>query len=354
MKVALRLALSVVLAILVHALPGLASSLPSVSCPEKVPTTDTDIHTQPSRRQSVPQDLRLIGITTSNTLHNITGLKKYIFPVRDSNIVLTISLGKRLNRISLSSFLEVAEDYVSHQSVAYGPNTVLPLDTFEWDMGEDLEIIAITSHTFVRPMTWLILRDAIKGMQEFLIGLKNYREASCRVYWADASGLFTGHVNLRRRLTVPKTNVARDIPNLTVADETGQAVTTLEVDGDVQLDLRPQRQRLDYRGVRNLLVVTRDWAKQNIERSHEDQTIDHGRFERSLGEGVQISMVQAPSKRLTYGLVLEIVEKLLFWEMFVSRGKAVDFGILENHVLKGVGSITKEQIRGGGGTSTAK
>lgn len=80
---------------------------------------------------------------------------------------------------------------------------------------------------------------------------------------------------------------------------------------------------------------------ENIERSGREMTIMHGGFERSLAEGVKISMVQAPGKRLTYGLVLETVDKLFIWEMFVSRGKAVEFGILEQGALKGVGSIKK-------------
>lgn len=117
------------------------------------------------------------------------------------------------------------------------------------------------------------------------------------------------------------------------------------------MDIRPQRQRLDIRAVRNVLVVAQDWAEENIERAYPGQAINHGGFERTLGEGVGLAMVQVPGKRLTYGLVLEVLKRLLAWEMDVSKwgtipfGKAVEFGILEQGTLKAVGSIKKDRIR---------
>lgn len=93
--------------------------------------------------------------------------------------------------------------------------------------------------------------------------------------------------------------------------------------------------------MRNVLAVTRDWLLENIEGSGRQTSVIHGGFDKSLAEGVQISMIQAPGKSLTYGLALDTVERLMIWEMFIGRGKAVDFGILENGVLKGAGSIKK-------------
>ena len=104
--------------------------------------------------------------------------------------------------------------------------------------------------------------------------------------------------------------------------------------------------------MRNILVVTEAWAAENIERAFPAQRIDYPRIERSLNEGVQITITQAPGKRLTYGLVLETVRRLLAWEMGITQGgakqfgKAVEFGILEQGTLKAAGSIKKERIRG--------
>ncbi|KAI4172956.1 MAG: hypothetical protein LQ343_003243 [Gyalolechia ehrenbergii] len=339
---AFRLALPLLLALSLHAIPRLAFPLSSGAYPEKVPTTDISTHAlSGSKEQTTSTDTPLTSLTTPNAPYNITGPREYIFRVQDSDVVLIIRLGKPVEKGALASFLEVAKDHVEQQAAGYGPNQLLPSGMFEWDLGERLEIDAKTSPALIAPMTWSIFVDAIGGLREFLVGLKSGREAACRVMIGDAFGLFAGYVELRTRVPAPKAHIARDVPILPVVNDPKLIAPPLHIGEDVQIDLRPQRQRLEYQAVRNVLAVTRDWVMENIERSGREMTIMHGGFERSLAEGVKISMVQAPGKRLTYGLVLETVDKLFIWEMFVSRGKAVEFGILEQGALKGVGSIKK-------------
>ncbi|KAL8937230.1 MAG: hypothetical protein Q9211_003787 [Gyalolechia sp. 1 TL-2023] len=343
---ALRPALSLFLTLSLHASPRLAFPLSSATYPEKVPTTDISPHALPrSIEHTTSTDSLLPRVTPPHALSNTIGLKTHIFPVQGSNVVLIISLGNRVTRVALPSLLERAKDHVEKQIARYGPNGVLPSGRFQLDVGERLEIDASTSPALIAPMTWSILRDVIEGLQEFLVGPRN-REASCRVMIGDALGLFTGNVNLRTRVAAPKTPVARDFPTLPVGNDSKLIAPSLHVGEEVQIDLRPQRQRLDYQAVRNVLAITRDWAMENIERLGRASPIEHRGFERSLAEGVRIYMVQAPGKTLTYGLVLDTVERLMFWEMFVSRGKAVEFGILEHGVLKGVGSIKKAFMDG--------
>lgn len=172
----------------------------------------------------------------------------------------------------------------------------------------------------------------------------------------EQTGSTDTHLN---SLSTPNLIVARDIPTLPIGNDSTlwaldfsfhtplymlivfRITPPLPISAEAQIDLRPQRQRLDYQAVRNILAVTRDWLLENIEDNGRQTSIAHGGFVRSLAEGVQISMVQAPTKRLTYGLALDAVERLIIWEMFIGRGKAVDFGVLENGVLKGAGGIKK-------------
>lgn len=117
------------------------------------------------------------------------------------------------------------------------------------------------------------------------------------------------------------------------------------MDENVHIDIRPSWRRLDFYAVRNVLAVTQDWAEANIERTWTGQPIQGGVVERSLGEGVELHMVEALGKRLTYGLVLETVKRLLEWELSVGKGKAVEFGILDHGFLKGAGGIRKDKLR---------
>lgn len=113
----------------------------------------------------------------------------------------------------------------------------------------------------------------------------------------------------------------------------------------MHIDIRPLWQRLDLIAVRNVLVITKDWAEEAIERGRAQWAIEHHGLERTLFEGVEIRMVEAPGKDLTYHLVNETVTRLLAWEMTRGKGRAVEFGILKQAVLKGAGSIRKGKIR---------
>ena len=96
----------------------------------------------------------------------------------------------------------------------------------------------------------------------------------------------------------------------------------------------------------DILVVTKDWALENIESAGPNRPIDHGEVWKTLADGVQIQMSAAPQKRLTYALVMETMDRLLAWELdqYKKRGtaRAIQFGILEHGVVKGTGSIKKD------------
>lgn len=123
------------------------------------------------------------------------------------------------------------------------------------------------------------------------------------------------------------------------------SASSLGIDENVHIDLRPSWRRLDFIAVRNVLVITQDWAEENIERGWAGRYLPYPRIEKTLGEGVELTMVQTPGKHLTYGLVLEAVKRLLEWETTVGKGKAVQFGILDHGIVKGAGSIRKAKIR---------
>lgn len=119
---------------------------------------------------------------------------------------------------------------------------------------------------------------------------------------------------------------------------------------NVHVDIHPYFfSRLDIIAVINILAVTKDWALENIQRVGPNRSIDHGELWKTLAEGVQIKMSAAPRKSLTYGLVVETVDRLLMWELDQHKKKgtarAVEFGILEFGVVKGAGSIRKDKGR---------
>lgn len=219
MQLAFRLVLPLVLAVTLHTIPRLAFPLSSGSSSPNVPTTDIDAYTLPrSTVRTTPSYKHSANVITSEASFNVTGIKKYVFPVQDTNVVLTIHLGKRLDRISLGIFLDVTEDFVTTQVRRTGPDAILPMGMFEWDMGEDLQLFAESSLVLDHQMTWAILMNAIKGLQDFLIGLQNYREASCQVSLVGPARTFVGYLDLRTRLERPKTNVGRDVPTVLVVN----------------------------------------------------------------------------------------------------------------------------------------
>ncbi|KAL8949126.1 MAG: hypothetical protein Q9222_004737 [Ikaeria aurantiellina] len=336
--------LLLVLAIAIHAVPHLARQLSSSSSSSlTAPLSDVKSSLLSTSTSQVP----IVSDTPQSFANNhqaqsqFAGLRKYIYPVPDTNIVLTLKLGERLDRITLASFLAVTKDFVERRIEQYGPDAALPQGLFHWDLGEELEINADSPPELDRPMTWTLLKDAITGLQEFLIGLKNYRAAACRVNFAGPGGAFLGYLDVRRRRQVAHTNAIRDLilPSL---NATSISDSSVGIDTRVQVDIRPQRQRLDIHAVWEVLVVSQDWAQEKIERTHPDQYIDHNYFDRTMGEGVMLTMVAAPGKHLTYGLVLEALGRLMKWEIDERNARAVEFGIVSSGILKGAGSIKKD------------
>ena len=222
MILALRLGLPLVLAISLHAIPRLAFPLSGSACPEEVQITDISTYTGPrSEVHTTSPDTHLSSISTANVQYRVTGLKKHTFRVKDSDVVLSLSLGKPLDRASLIKFLEVAEDHVVGQVAKSGSNTTLPTRTFKWDTGEALAIFAESSLDSPSQMTWSILRDAIRGLQEFSITSTNYCEATCHIYLGNPTGPFAGVINLDSRQITPYKIVPRDSPTSPVANNTG-------------------------------------------------------------------------------------------------------------------------------------
>ncbi|KAI4092428.1 MAG: hypothetical protein LQ344_003494 [Seirophora lacunosa] len=339
MRLALRLLLPLAFAVTLHAIPRGSSS-------ENVPTTDPIPHTlPPSYVKSPVSDTHVARLSTRETRLDVTGLKKYVYRVQDTNVVLTISLGKRMERIELASFLDVTEDFVLKQTVRYGYNALLPMGTFEWSLGEELEVFAESSPALAHQMTWGVLKDAIKGLQDFLVGLGYYREAACRVSMADPAGSFVGFLDLHFRREPHQLHVARDASTIPVVKDNSNLTEPLGVVENVHLDIRPLGpfwRRLDLVAVQMLLAVTQNWAEEAAERMHVDQPILGGGLKRSLGDGVVLSMQRTPGKALTYGLVLETVKKLWAWELSTGKGRAVQFGIIDHGLLKGSGRLEKE------------
>ncbi|KAL8716104.1 MAG: hypothetical protein Q9220_000009 [cf. Caloplaca sp. 1 TL-2023] len=271
----------------------------------------------------------------------IAGLKKHIYPVPGTNIVLTLSLRERLDGVSLASFLAVTKDHVESLIARYGPDAGLPSGLFDWDMGEELEISVDSPPELDRPMTWALLKDTITGLQDFLIGSNNYRAASCRINFAGPRGAFLGYLNVGRRLKAAHKNAIRDLvlPSL---NATNTLDSDVGVDANVHVDIRPQRQRLDLHAVWEVIVVSQGWAQEQMERTNPNHYIENDYFDRTLGGGVLLSMVAAPGKHLTYGLVLEALGRLKTWEVDERNARAVEFGIVSSGILKGAGSIKKD------------
>ncbi|KAL9018836.1 MAG: hypothetical protein Q9185_003854 [Variospora sp. 1 TL-2023] len=218
------------------------------------------------------------------------------------------------------------------------------MGTFEYSLGEELGVFAESS-LLVNQMTWGILKDSIKGLQDFLVGLRNFREAECRVNMADPAGSFVGYVDLKIRKASSKLHLARDVLTLPTVNHDSKVTAPLSVDENVHIDIRPSWWRVDLVAVKMLLVVVEDWAKEAVERTHPGQPLREGGLQKSLGDGVVLKMQRAPGKVLTYGLVLETVKRLLAWELYTGKGKAVEFGIIQHGFIKGSGSIKREKYR---------
>ncbi|KAL8897939.1 MAG: hypothetical protein Q9207_006954 [Kuettlingeria erythrocarpa] len=214
-----RLVLPLILSVALHAIPRLAAPLLLSASAEEGPNTDISANSPPrSNGQILPLDTHLATFSTSNGPINVNSSRKHVFPVQDTNVVLTISLGKQLDRQPLTNFLALAYDLVTRQVERHGADTVLPLGMFEWNLGEELEIFAESSLTMDRQMTWVILLDAIEGLQDFLIGLRYYREAACQVSLAGAMRTFVGYIDLRAKPSSSRIHVARSLPAIPIGD----------------------------------------------------------------------------------------------------------------------------------------
>ena len=121
------------------------------------------------------------------------------------------------------------------------------------------------------------------------------------------------------------------------------------LDPNVHIEFHPSFffSRLDIYKVVGLIAIAKDWALDNLEHGSPNRPIEHGEFWKSLAEGVLLKMSAAPGKRLTYGLVVETLDRLMIWEKDQyarrSTARAVDFAVLENGIVKGAGSIRKDR-----------
>lgn len=219
MQLVVRLILPLVLAVALHAIPRLASPLIPGASSENGPITVTNAYPRPRYNVQISSlDTHLTVASTTDAPVRVTSSKEHVFPVQDTNVVLAINLGKRLDIEPLASFLVHAEDLVTSQIENHGADTVLTMGRFEWDLGEELEIIAGSSVTLDHQMTWVMLMNAVKGLQDFLVGLKNYREAACQVSLAGSVRTSVGYIDLRIKPTSSGINVRRSLPIIPVGN----------------------------------------------------------------------------------------------------------------------------------------
>ncbi|KAL8681731.1 MAG: hypothetical protein Q9186_002178 [Xanthomendoza sp. 1 TL-2023] len=155
----------------------------------------------------------------SNPPFNVKGFNRYIYPVENTNIVLKIKLGPRLDHGSLAFLLDTTQDVVVRAISRFGGDTGLPMNLFEWDNGEDSEFVAESSQALNHRLTWAVTKDAITGLQQFLVDQRRYRAASCRVNRADGDKAFLGYVDVRRRRTPRRTEAVRSLPNLPLSND---------------------------------------------------------------------------------------------------------------------------------------
>ncbi|KAL8664754.1 MAG: hypothetical protein Q9202_002757 [Teloschistes flavicans] len=116
-------------------------------------------------------------------------------------------------------------------------------------------------------------------------------------------------------------------------------------DPDIYIDVRPQWSRLDFAAVRAVLLVAEHWAQSGINDTSPYNPIPHNQYAITLFEGAELSMRAAPGRQLTFHVALETFQRLLKWEGERGRGKAVQFGIMQQRTLMGVGEIKRGKIR---------
>lgn len=210
-------AVPLVFATTLHAIPRLAQ--PIVSAKE-IPTSEISLHSDNNvprdnnlRSSSSPSDILFSRTLLSDSHFNVTGLNDYVYPVPQTDLILTITLGARLDGSSLAVFLDATEDVLVQAISRLGKDTGSPKNIFEFDLGEDLEFVAESLPALSQRLTWTFTKDTIAGLQQFLIQDKRYREASCRVNRASGDKAYLGSVDLRKRTTPPRTNLVRSLPH---------------------------------------------------------------------------------------------------------------------------------------------
>ncbi|CAO1598888.1 hypothetical protein XANCAGTX0491_002644 [Xanthoria calcicola] len=346
----MRLAvLPLLLALTLHATPRLAQPILPVSSVRQIQRSDISL---PKANLQSSSEITLTDTLVSDVPFDVTRSQEDTFPFKDTDLVLTITSGAKLDGPSLANFLHVTHDVVVQRITRFGGAAALPMDSFEWAQGEDLEFVAESSRGSSRGLTWALTREVIERLQDSLVGAKRFQEFSCRVNLATAGNDSLGHIDVRRKKETRHPNLIRSLPVPLLMD--GKIISNVpfpvSMNPNVHVDIHPSFfSRLDIRAVINILAVTKVWALENIERVGPNRRIDHDEVWKTLAEGVQIKMSAVPHKSLTYGLVVETLERLLIWELDQHKKKgtarAVEFGILEFGVLKGTGSIKKDNRR---------
>lgn len=196
MRIFFPLTSPVVLAVALHAIPRLLA----------YPLSSSNVST----KSGPTTDISPLSIPPSSpTDRPLTSLNKYVFPLEGAGLVLTISLGASLDKVSLASFLAVTIDHVQDQRARFGPNAHLPSGWYDWDMGEEIGMVAESPTSLDHHMTWSILENVLRGLQEVTVEKKNYREVACRVNMAGPAGSFLGYVDVGRRSRRPRADAVR-------------------------------------------------------------------------------------------------------------------------------------------------
>ncbi|KAL9637903.1 MAG: hypothetical protein Q9204_001693 [Flavoplaca sp. TL-2023a] len=327
------------LTLTLHSTSGLAQPIPALANAGQIPTFDI--------RLPKANTISLSGTSSTNALPtdipvHVNGFNGYTYPIHGTRFAPTITPGAQFDERSLVRFLHVIYDVMLQKIVRKGVTGCVLRNLFEWDHGEDLNLVAQSSWPSNQGLIWASTKKFLGGLADFFAGANGHREAGCCVNLANQT------LSGRRKQETPQTKVVRSLPlPLLMNGKNLSLPSPLRLNPNVHVDIHASFfSRLDIRAVIDILVVTKDWALENTERVGPHHTIDHGEVWKTLADGVQIKMSAAPQKRLTYGLVVETIDRLLAWELDQHKKKgtarALQFGILEHGVVKGTGSIKKD------------
>lgn len=207
----MRLAvLPLLLALTLHATPRLANPISPGSSVRQIPTSDVII--VPKANVQSPSEISSTDTLLSDVPFDVTRFNGETYPIKGTDLVLTITSGAKLDGPSLASFLHVTHDVVAERITRFGGATGFPMNSFEWDQGGDLEFVAKSSRELSRGLTWAMTRKVIEGLQDFLVGAKRFQESSCRVNLATGGKDFLGYVDVRRKKETRQPNLVRSLP----------------------------------------------------------------------------------------------------------------------------------------------